>query len=175
MRRVLAMALLVGTCTMWQQGLQACGDKFFLVSRGDRFTRAYASLYPGTIVIYTGGNNDISKALADGRLQKYFSRAGHRVTVARDQAALSQALESAPVDVVMASLNEALVLLPRIDAAASKPTVMPVEGERDRNDGTTTQHQFTATLKTSDRINGFLAKVENVMKTRSASSSRRAS
>jgi len=84
MRKVLAMALLVGTCTMWQESLRACGDKFFLVSRGDRFARAYASLHPGTIVIYTGGNTDTSKALADGRLQKYFSRAGHRVTVARD-------------------------------------------------------------------------------------------
>jgi hypothetical protein len=156
---------------MWQQGLQACGDKFFLAGRGDPFARAYASLHPGTIVIYTGGTSDTSKALADGRLQKYFTRAGHRVTVARDQAALSQALESARVDVVMAGLNEALVLLPRIDASASKPTVMPVEGQGDRTAGDV-QHQFTATLKTSDKINGFLAKVENVMKTRSASSRR---
>ncbi|HEY7187652.1 MAG TPA: hypothetical protein VH436_13950 [Vicinamibacterales bacterium] len=171
MRRVLAMAVLVGTCTMWQQGLQACGDKFFLVGRADPFARAYASLHPGTIVIYTGGNNDTSKALADGRLQKYFTRAGHRVTIARDQAALSQALDGASVDVVMASLNDALVLLPRIDAAASKPTVMPVQGEDDRKSAST-QHQFAATLKTSDKINGFLAKVENVMKTRSTSSRR---
>jgi hypothetical protein len=169
MRKVLAVAVLLTACSLWQDGLRACGDKFFLVSRGDRFARAYASLHPGTIVIYTGGNSDASMALADGRLQKYFTRAGHRVTVARDPAALSQALAAAPVDVVMASLNEALVLLPRIDSAASKPTVMPVQGEGDRN---ATQHQFTATLNTSDKINGFLAKVENVMKTRSASSRR---
>src|SRR5262245_34929521 len=169
MRKVIAVAVLMGLCAAWQDGVQACGDKFFLVSRGDRFARAYASLHPGTIVIYTGGNSDTSKALADGRLQKYFTRAGHHVKVARDQAALTQALESTSVDVVMASLNEALVLLPRIDAAASKPTVMPVQGERDSDTGTA-QHQFTATLKTSDKINGFLAKVENVMKTRSGSS-----
>ena len=172
MRRVLSIALLLGLCLAWQQGLLACGDKFFLVSRGDSFMRAYASLHPGTIVIYTGGSSASSKALADGRLQKYFSRAGHRVTVAKDQAALAQALQSAPVDVVMASLNEAILLLPSVDAVPSKPVLIPVEGAGDR-DGNT--HQFTATLKTTDRINGFLAKVEGVMKTRATPSSKRTS
>ena len=172
MRRVLSMTMLLGLCLAWQQGLLACGDKFFLVSRGDSFMRAYASLHPGTIVIYTGGSSATGKALADGRLQKYFSRAGHRVTVARDQAALTQALQSAPVDVVMASLNEAILLLPRVDALPSKPVLIPVEGAGDR-DGNT--HQFTATLKTTDRINGFLAKVEGVMKMRATPSSKRTS
>lgn len=172
MRRSLPIVILFSLCLMWQQGLLACGDKFFLVSRGDSFLRAYASLHPGTIVIYTGGATDTSKALADGRLQKYFSRAGHKVTVAKDQAALTRALDAAPVDVVLASLNEALTLVPRIDAVASKPVLMPVEGVGDR---TATTHQFAATLKTSDRINGFLAKVEGVMKTRTTSSSKRVS
>ena len=170
MRRVLAIALLLGTCSAWQDGLFACGDKFFLVSRGDRFGRAYASVHPGTIVIYTGGTTDTSKVLADGRLQKYFMRAGHHVTTAHDQAALAQALQKAPVDIIVASLNEAVPLVPRVDAAASKPVLLPVEGEGDRAAGT---HQFAATLKTSDKINGFLAKVENVMKNRASSSPKR--
>lgn len=170
MRRVLAIALLLGTCSAWQDGLFACGDKFFLVSRGDRFARAYASLHPGTIVIYTGGTSDTSKVLADGRLLKYFTRAGHHVTIAKDQASLTQALQSAPVDVVLASLTEALGLVPRVDAASSKPVLMPVEGEGDRTPAT---HQFMATLKASDKINGFLAKVEGVMKNRPGSSTKR--
>lgn len=172
MRRVLSIAILLGLCFAWQEGLRACGDKFFLVSRGDRFARAYASLHPGTIVIYAGGSTDTSKALGDGRLAKYFSRAGHRVTIAKDQAALAEALEASPVDVVLASLNEALVLVPRVDAAASKPVLMPVEGAGDR---TGASHQFMATLKASDKINGFLAKVEGVMKNRTAASSKRVS
>ena len=170
MRKVLALALLLGAYSAWQEGLQACGDKFFLVSRGDRFGRAYASLHPGTIVIYTGGASDASKALGDGRLQKYIARAGHHVTVARDQAALMQAFEAAPVDVVLAGLNEALVLVPRVDAAASKPTLLPVEGDGDR---TATTHQFMATLKASDKINGFLAKIEGVMKNRTTATPKR--
>jgi hypothetical protein len=172
MRRAFSIAILFSLCLAWQEGLRACGDKFFLVSRGDSFMRAYASLHPGTIVIYTGGSSDTSKALGDGRLLKYFSRAGHRVTVVKDQAALAQALQAAPVDVVLASLHEALVLVPRIDATPSKPVLMPVEGQGDR---TGASHQFMATLKATDKINGFLAKVEGVMKTRTAPSSKRTS
>lgn len=172
MRRILSIVMLFSLCLAWQEGLRACGDKFFLVSRGDSFLRAYASLHPGTIVIYTGGTTGTSKALADGRLHKHFSRAGHKVTVAKDQAALAQALQSAQVDVVLASLNEAIALLPRIDAVPSKPVLIPVEGESDR---AASSHQFTATLKTSDRINGFLAKVDGVMKTRTPPSAKRAS
>jgi hypothetical protein len=43
---------------------------------------------------------------------------------------------------------------------------MPVEDEKDG--AAITRHQFVATLKTSDKINGFLAKIEGVMKTRTS-------
>jgi hypothetical protein len=153
-----------------ERGLQACGDKFFLVGRGDRFARAYASLHPGRIVIYTGGATATSKALGDGRLQKYFARAGHQVSVARDMAALDRTLQAAPIDLVIAGLTEALDLLPRVDATLSRPTLLPVAD--DTRDTSQIQHQFTATLKASDKINGFLAKIETVMKARSAAPAR---
>jgi hypothetical protein len=145
----------------------ACGDKFFLVGRGDRFARAYASLHPGRIIIYTGGATETSKALGDGRLQKYFTRAGHQVSIARDVATLDRALQSGQVDLVLAGLTEALDLVPRVDSVASKPTLLPVADEG--RDARQVQHQFAATLKASDKINGFLAKVESVMKARSES------
>jgi hypothetical protein len=147
-----------------QESLQACGDKFFVVGRGDRFSRAYASLNPGSIVIYTGGGSATSKALADGRLQKYFTRAGHRVQVANDSAALTKALQANSVDIVLADINEALLLVPGVSAAASKPTLMPVEGKEGASGSL--KHQFMATLKTSDKINGFLAKIDTAMKDR---------
>ena len=158
-------AVFVLVAAVGQQSLLACGDKFFVVGRGDRFSRAYASLNPGTIVIFTGGSSATSKALADGRLQKYFTRAGHRVQVAGDSAALTRALESGSIDIVLAGLDEALLLVPNVNASTSKPTLMPVEGK----DGAAgaAKHQFSATLKTSDKINGFLAKIDNAIKGRS--------
>ena len=163
MRRLVSAALLLAVA-VGQESLLACGDKFFVVGRGDRFSRAYASLNPGGIVIYTGGGSDTSKALADGRLLKYFSRAGHRVQVAGDQAALTRALQAGSVDIVLADIDEALLLVPGVNAATSKPTLMPVEGKNARNSAA--KHQFMATLKTSDKINGFLAKIDDAMKDR---------
>jgi hypothetical protein len=171
MRKMFVAAALLFVVSVGQGGLLACGDKFFLVGRGDRFTRAYASLHPGTIVIYAGGGSATSKALSDGRLQKYFTRAGHRVTVARDHAALARALESSQVDVVMAGIVEALDMKAGIDAASSKPTLLPVQDDADKA-ADMAQHQFAATLKTSDKINGFLAKIEGVMKARTSPATR---
>jgi hypothetical protein len=171
MRRVVSAAMLLLAFSVGQDVLVACGDKFFLVGRGERFMRAYASLHPGNIVIYTGGRTATSKALGDARLQKYFSRAGHRVTLATDSAALGRALDSGSVDVVLTGLTEAIDLLPRVTAAASKPTLLPVEDRTNTASGTA-QHQFAATLKTSDNINGFLAKIEGVMKARTPTSAR---
>jgi hypothetical protein len=164
MRRLVAAALLL-TFGLGHESLLACGDKFFVVGRGDRFSRAYASLNPGSIVIYTGGGSDTSKALADGRLQKYFARAGHRVQVAGDSAELTRALQSGSIDIVLADLNEAVLLFPGVNSSASKPTMMPVEG---KNSANSPKHQFRATLKATDKINGFLAKIDDAMKERSA-------
>jgi hypothetical protein len=155
-----------------QDALHACGDKFFLVGRGDRFARAYASLYPGRIVIYTGGSSATSKALGDGRLQKYFTRAGHRVSVAQDVAALERTFQAGDVDLVLAGLQEALDLLQRVDAIPSRPTLLPVSEDK-RDDVSASHHQFAATLRASDKITGFLAKIEDVMKARSAPTTRR--
>jgi hypothetical protein len=170
MRRCLTVAIVMLAIATVQEGLGACGDKFFLVGRGDRFARAYASLHPGRIIIYTGGATATSKALADGRLQKYFTRAGHQVTVAPDVATLDRTLQSGSVDLVLAGLSEALDLVPRVDSAASKPTLLPVAD--DSRATPPARHQFATTLKTSDKINGFLARIEGVMKARSESAAR---
>ena len=170
MRRCLSVAIVMLVSAALQEGLSACGDKFFLVGRGDRFARAYASLHPGRIVIYTGGGTATSKNLGDGRLQKYFTRAGHQVTIAPDVTTLDRTLGSGNVDLVLAGLSEALDLVPRVDSAASKPTLLPVAD--DSRPAPPMRHQFSTTLKTSDKINGFLARIEEVMKARSASGAR---
>jgi hypothetical protein len=164
MKRFFSILLLLAF-GVGQEALLACGDKFFVVGRGDKFSRAYASLNPGTILIYTGGSSDTSKALADGRLHKYFARAGHRVQVAGDSVALNRALQSGSIDIVLADLNEALQLRAGVDASASKPIMMPVEGKPTAG---SPKHQFRATLKATDKINGFLAKIDDAMKERSA-------
>ena len=79
MRKRLMLATLLLSFTIGPEVLFACGDKFFLVGRGDRFSRAYATLHPGHILIYTGGTTTVSKGLRDSRLHKFITRSGHHV------------------------------------------------------------------------------------------------
>jgi hypothetical protein len=167
MRRRLAFATLLLSFSIGPDVLSACGDKFFLVGRGDRFSRAYATLHPGNIVIYTGGTTTVSKGLRDARLHRFISRAGHRVVVAADRAELNSVLKSGSIDVVLAGLGQAVDLDKDVAAAPSKPTLLPIEGDG-ADARAVPPHQFAATLKASDKVNRFLAGIEEVMKARPA-------
>ena len=170
MRTRLTLATLLLSLTIGPEVLRACGDKFFLVGRGDRFSRAYATLHPGAILIYTGGTTTVSQGLRDVRLHKFITRAGHRVIVAADRAELERVLKSGSVDVVLAGLGQAVTLVEMAAAAPSKPTILPIEG--DGADARSPSHpKFAEKLKSSDKVNRFLASIEETMRARPASSS----
>jgi hypothetical protein len=165
MRKRLALATLVLSCSIGSDVLLACGDKFFLVGRPARFSSAYATLHPGNILIYTGGTTAISADLRDARLHRYINRAGHHVVVASNRAELGRALESGSVDIVLAGLGQAVDLVSDVAAAPSKPILLPIEGKGADGRSKST-YQFAARLKSSDKINRFLAGIEDAMKTR---------
>jgi len=172
MRKHLTLVTLLVSFAIGPEMLYACGDKFFLVGRGDRFSRAYATLHPGRILIYTGGTTTVSKGLRDARLHKFISRAGHRVVIAADRGELDRALKSGSVDVVLTGLGQAVDLVPEVAAAPSRPILLPIEGDG-ADAPTTSQPQFAARLKASDKVNRFLASIEQMMQARPASNPRR--
>jgi len=172
MRKPLALATLLLSFTTGPEVLFACGDKFFLVGRGDRFSRAYATLHRGEILLYTGGTTTVSKGLRDARLHKFITRAGHRVVIASDRAELDRALKAGSVDVVLAGLGQAVDLVTEVGAAPSKPTLLPIEGDGP-DAAAASQPQFGARLKSCDTVNHFLASIEEIMRGRPASSPRR--
>ena len=172
MRTRLMLATVLLSITIGPEVLGACGDKFFLVGRGDRFSRAYASLHPGDVLIYTGGTTTVSQGLRDARLHKFISRAGHRVIVAADRAELERALKAGSVDVVIAGLGQAVQLVGEVDAAPSKPALLPIEGDG-ADAGAASHPKFAAKLKSSDKVNRFLAGIEELMRARPASSAQR--
>jgi hypothetical protein len=169
MRTRLTIATLLLSFSIAPETLVACGDKFFLVGRGDRFSRAYATLHPGHILIYTGGTTTVSKGLRDGRLHKFITRAGHHVAIVSDRAELDRALNSGTVDVVVAALGQAVDLVREVGAAPSKPTLLPIEGDQ-ADVHTASQPRFAPRLKSSDKVNRLLAGIEELMQGRTASS-----
>src|SRR5689334_20025568 len=105
---------------------QACGDKFLLVGRGVEFHRAYAALYPASIVIYARLPGDAAKAIRDSRVQATLEQSGHRVVLVENDAALARVLEAVRVDLILTDVANAERLSRQAAAAPSKPTVLPV-------------------------------------------------
>jgi hypothetical protein len=172
MRRTLTFVTLLVSISLGQDVLLACGDKFFLVGRGDVFSRAYASLHPGSVVIYAGGTSEISKGLRDARMPKFLRNAGHRVLIVTDSRELEQLLRTESVDVILTDLRQAVDLEPRVVSAPSEPTLLPIRG-KDRAGAASSPRRFAATLKESDNIKVLLDTIEKLMKARARSNARR--
>jgi hypothetical protein len=163
MRRLIPVTVIALAIVWGQAALIACGDKFFLVGNGGRWSQAYASLHPGHVLVYTGGTSEISQGLRNARLHRYIKEAGHTLVLAADRAELQRALQSGAIDVIIGGLAQAGDLVPEATTATSKPTVLPIKGD---GPDAASAHQFAATLKSSDKINKFLSGIDNAMKTR---------
>ncbi len=164
MRRVLILAVVLATLPSAWNVVQACGDKFFLVGRGDRFNRAYASLYPGTVLMYTQGAAATGKGIRNEQLQKNIKQAGHRVIVVASPAELAQAFRAGNVDIVLAEVPQAAAVVADAVEAPSRPTVVPVAA--DAAQLPLLPKPLVCRLKASDKTGRFLSEIEDTMKAR---------
>jgi hypothetical protein len=159
----LVAALAVGISAMYPVA-QACGDKFLMVGRGAKFQRAYASVYPGNVLIYTRPSTDPKAAINDPQLQKALKQAGHSVSVIQDWTLLEQALKTVPVDVVLADVAEAPKLQPVMASSIAHAEPMYVAFPSSKS--AAVQKDVVCRLKSSDRPLKYLDEIENVMKAR---------
>lgn len=116
--------LLVATLLLANAGpLAACGDKFLGAGRGPRFSKVYAAIYPGRLLMYAPAKGELAGM---NGLDKALRRAGHQVMVAKDLATFTSALQDRAVDIVLVdgtSLAEAGSIAKEI---AAKPSVVQV-------------------------------------------------
>ena len=122
MRRGFWFLFVVGFMVVSAGPIWACGDKFLGAGRGPRFSKVYAAIYPGRLLMYAPPGE-----LADLKgLDKALRKAGHQVMVARDLPTLTKALQDRAVDIVLvdnAHVAEAGGVAKEI---AAKPSVVPV-------------------------------------------------
>lgn len=157
---LIVVALAVGVPAL-SPVIQACGDKFLMVGRGAKFQRAYASVYPGKVLIYARPSTDAKAAIRDPQLHKALRQAGHAVSVIEDWALLEQALKSLPVDVVLVDVAEAARLGSVLSSSPTHPEALYVAFPR-----ALPPSGVICRLKSSDRPLRFLDEVENLMKAR---------
>lgn len=162
---VVVVALCLGVAA---PAIHACGDKFLMVGRGAKFQRAYASVYPGKLLIYARPSTNPKAAIRDPQLHKALRQAGHAVSVIEDWALLEQALKTVSVDVVLVDVAEATRLQQVVASSPTRPDALYVAfpGEAPVTEGTVCR------LKSSDRPLRYLDEVENVMKARARSGKR---
>ena len=103
--------------------LVACGDKFLGAGRGPRFSKIYAAIYPGRVLMYAPGKGELAKM---NGLDKALSRAGHQVMIAKDLATLTKALQDRAVDIVLVDNAHMLEAGGIAKEIAAKPTVLAV-------------------------------------------------
>jgi hypothetical protein len=143
---------------------QACGDKFLMVGRGARFQRAYASVYPGKVLIYAKSSTNPKAAIRDPQLHKALRQAGHAVSVIEDWALLEQALRTVQVDIVLVDVTEAARLRDLVASSPTRPDALYVTFA---SKGDTANPEFVCRLKSSDKPLKYLDEIENAMKARS--------
>ena len=143
---------------------QACGDKFLAVGRGAKFQRAWVSVYPGKLLIYSRPSSDPKHAIRDPQLHKALRQAGHNVNVIEDWSLLEQAIRSVPVDVVLVDVSEASRVQGLIASSPGHPDALYVA--LPKNLTPATPSPVVARLKSSDGALKYLEEVESVMKAR---------
>lgn len=119
-----ALVLFVATLMLTSASpIAACGDKFLGAGRGPRFSKVYAAIYPGRLLLYVPPKGELAEMKG---LDKALRLAGHQVMIARDLPTLTKALQDRAVDIVLAgnaNLVEAGGIAKEI---ATKPSVVPV-------------------------------------------------
>jgi len=145
---------------------QACGDKFLLVGRGVAYRRAYAAVYPASIVVYAEAQHSAAKAIRDPRLQADLKMAGHRVVLVESEAALARALESGAVDLVLTDAADAERTSKQATASPSKATVLPVMYEPTKAEARAVEARYLCRLTSGDRVDRYLVAIDDAMKVR---------
>lgn len=176
MRRSLPVLMAAAAVFLQDAGsAQACGDKFVLLGRGVKFQRAYAAIYPASIVIYAQPQRHAAKAIRDPRLQSDLKQAGHRVSLVESEAALARALASEKVDLVLTDVADADQTATDGASSPSKPIVLPVMYEPTKEEIKRIEARYQCRLKSSDKADRYLVTIDDAMKVRADQKKRRTS
>jgi hypothetical protein len=123
MKRAILFSFVMTLAVASAVPIEACGDKFLGAGRGPRFSKVYAAIYPGRLLLYAPPKGELSKM---GELGKALRRAGHQVMIAKDMPTLTKALQDRAVDIVLVDNADAMQAGGIAKEIAAKPTVLPV-------------------------------------------------
>jgi hypothetical protein len=135
-----------------------------MVGRGAKFQRAYASLYPGKVLIYAQPSRDPKAGVNNVQLHKALRQAGHAVSIIEDWTLLEQALKTVPFDVILVDVAEGPKLQALVSSSPAHPEALYVAFPS--SPPAAGPQQLVCRLKSSDRPLKYLDEIENTLKAR---------
>lgn len=165
MKRMIVLALLLGLgVSTFQETAIACGDKLLVLGRGVRFQRAYAAVHPASILIYRPGASAGAKDVKE--FDSTLKDAGHKLQTVGDPASLADAMTKGRYDLVLVDLAQAGALESQIQAAPSKPRLLPLSYKATKADVATAKQRFGSLLNIPSRSGEYLATIDRAMESR---------
>ena len=155
MRKLLLPLILLLTAAV----ALACGDKLML------FMGARSSLvrsHPALILAYPGQSASAG-LIRDLPLQPAVKKAGHKIQVVEDSAALDNALKANKYDLVMADVANAGEVSQHVSASASKPVFLPVAFKAPKEEQSAAQKKYHCLLKAPSDPENYLAAIDQAM------------
>ena len=162
--RIVAAALLVLAGVGAGGDLQACGDKFLVVSRGTRFQRA-GTRTSATILVYANPTSGLPKMLANLPIEATLRKAGYTPTSVSTAAELDKALAQGRWDLVLADVADTKAVGGRLHGD-NAPVILPVVYNMTGVELAQAKKQYQCILKSPTKSQSFLDAIDEALASR---------
>jgi len=119
-------------------------------------------LHPAAILAYPGQGSGAA-VIRSFQTQAAFKKAGHRVQLVENPAALDQALKAGKYDVVVADVTNANEVSQEVSSAPSKPVLLPVAYKASKDEQSAAQKKYHCLLKAPGDTDNYLAAIDQAM------------
>jgi DNA-binding NtrC family response regulator len=133
------------------------------MGRGARFQR---SIHPAAILIFLPSNAPEVATSRAPQLQSFLKKAGHKARVVQGVDRLSEAISSSQYDLILADLAEVAEVQKQIDAASSKPSIVPVAIRSSKPEVSAARKQYGCLIKHANNGDEYLDAIYDAMKQR---------
>ncbi len=159
--RIIAAAILVLAGFAAGTDLQACGDKFLVVSRGTRFQRAGVRT-SATILVYANPASSLPKMLENLPIEATLRKAGYLPTSVTTPEALDKALAGGHWDLVLTDVADTKDVGGRIHGDKG-PVVLPVVYNMTGAELAKAKKQYLCILKSPTKSQSFLDAIDEAL------------
>jgi hypothetical protein len=149
----------------------ACGEKFFVPSRGARFNKRPVDRASATILLYARPGTALSETLATQSVEARLRAAGYRPTLVTSEAGLDGAAREPGWAVVVVDLADAPGVARRM-AGSAMPTVVPVVYDVPKTTLDEARHQYRQVLRSPKKDKAFLEAVDAAIAARARTRTR---